>query len=118
MKKAEREVAEGKTTYLIERHDEQLKLTVPSAWKVTFGPAAPPRKDGQHYYGGGKFALRFYEAENRQRAIFTDVVSFRDLALPMERRVTRVEKNATSRKDEKGSNEAADTYIEEAWVTV
>lgn len=109
---------EGNTVYLIERtNGEEIRLTVPSAWKVTFGPAAPPRKDGYAAsYGAGRFALRFYEAENKQRAIFTDVCGFRDLSLAMEKKVKRVEESSSSYKSEKGSNAAQAIEIEEAWV--
>ena len=74
------------TVYLITHEDgTERKITVPSAWKVTFGPAAR----GANKAGGGAnykvpLALRFYENETKQRAIFTDVVSFRDLSIKIE----------------------------------
>ena len=73
------------TIYLITHEDKtERKITVPSDWKVTFGPAAK----GMYKSGTQNFkvplALRFYEAETKQRAIFTDVVSFRDLSIETE----------------------------------
>ena len=73
------------TTYLIEKENgKRFKITVPSEWKVTFGPAArglDGKKSGASYKI--PLALRFYENETKQRAIFTDVVSFRDMSIPI-----------------------------------
>ena len=70
-------------TYLIE-HDNGTKrrITVPADWKVTFGPAAK----GDRGKSGIKMplALRFYESDTKQRAIFTDVISFRDMSIKIE----------------------------------
>jgi hypothetical protein len=68
--------SEPTTTYLIETKDEWVEMTVPSTWKVTFGPMAPG--SSAHY---DKVGLRFYEAENKQRAYVPDVRSFRDLSI-------------------------------------
>lgn len=73
------------TTYLITHENKiERKITVPSSWKVTFGPAAKGMNKGNS--GGLRIplALRFYEAETKQRAIFTDVVSFRDMSIKIE----------------------------------
>lgn len=76
------------TTYILELRGGNLrKVTVPSNWKVTFGPLVPYTK-----HGGGEAhpALRFYESKEKQRAIFTDVVSFRDESIPIQERITKV----------------------------
>lgn len=75
---------DGETTYLIEfKNDKRQKITVPSSWKVTFGPAvAGVNKRNSDLQM--PMALRFYEAENKQRAIFTDVRSFRDISIMIE----------------------------------
>ena len=83
------------TTYLITHEDRtERKITVPSDWKVTFGPAAR----GVHKYSGPSggaikipLALRFYESENKQRAIFTDVLSFRDMSIRTEVKQVKVQ---------------------------
>jgi len=68
------------TTYLIVHTDgTERRITVPSDWKVTFGPVAK----GVNKTYQMPLALRFYENETRQRAIFTDVVSFRDMSIPI-----------------------------------
>lgn len=67
---------------------EKYRLEVPEDWKVTFGPAFIPRGNGRPHHGNtAPMALRFYESETKQRAIFTDVVSFRDVDLPYLRQV-------------------------------
>lgn len=70
-----------KKTYLVEkRSGERVKITVPEDWKVTFGPIAVGGRSGN----SGSLALRFYESDTKQRAIFTGVESFRDLSIPVE----------------------------------
>lgn len=87
-------MAEGTRTYLVERKHEKLRVTVPADWKVTFGPVQP----GREGYGGDRgYALRFYETKEKQRAVFTDVVSFRDLSLPVERLVISKEEKTTNK---------------------
>lgn len=73
------------TTYIIEfANDKKQKITVPTKWIVTFGPAAAGvNKKTSGYSGNVPLALRFYEGKN-QRAIFTDVVSFRDMSIQIE----------------------------------
>jgi len=78
---------EEKVTYLVERSDgSRFKITVPEDWKVTFGPAVTSQSKNPHlpqYAGKIPMALRFYESETKQRAIFTNVVSFRDISIPL-----------------------------------
>lgn len=80
-------------TYLVEqRGNVQRRVTVPEDWKVTFGPLAPGSK---HMNGQEKLCLRMYETKEKQRAVFTDVVSFRDLSIPVEvRKVHKQEQRA------------------------
>ena len=88
---------EKKITYLIEKEDgTRMTIKIPESWKVTFGPAT---KGGNRGLGAGTnlkmpMALRFYENDTKQRAIFTDVVSFRDMSIPVE-----VEKTDIREKD-------------------
>ena len=71
-------------TYLIEyKNGTKQKITVPSTWKVTFGPAAKGTR-GDRTGLQMPLALRFYESDTKQRAIFTDVVNFRDTSIKIE----------------------------------
>lgn len=71
-------------TYQVVGKEEVFEIVVPEAWKVTFGPVSVGggRVNGE---GAGSMALRFYEDDKRQRAIFTGVRSFRDLSIPIRR---------------------------------
>lgn len=70
--------------YQVVGKEEVFEIAVPEDWKVTFGPVAvgSGRINSE---GGGSMALRFYEDDKRQRAIFTGVRSFRDLSIPIRR---------------------------------
>jgi hypothetical protein len=75
-------------TLLVEDSAGEFKITIPAAWKVTFGAF----QNNTNRYGDavvGGPALRIYEAENKQRACFVGVRCFRDMSIPMERAVIR-----------------------------
>jgi hypothetical protein len=79
-------------TYILTHEDGTIrKVTVPADWKVTFGPAVKglnaSNKPAQHYKI--PMALRFYESDTKQRAIFTDIVSFRDEAIKIQEQVVK-----------------------------
>lgn len=89
---AKKKTTEKMTTYILTMLGGGLrKVTVPSAYKVTFGPLVMPKKgDGGGYAENNSrtLCLRFYEGTT-QRAVFTDVRSFRDQSIPIEERITR-----------------------------
>jgi hypothetical protein len=77
-------MSESTKTYLIHHKDgSKRRITVPESWKVTFGPATRGNRD-KHSNLKMPMALRFYESDAKQRAIFTDVVSFRDTSIKIE----------------------------------
>ena len=84
-KKLRTEVA-MKTYVLDMKSGGQRKVTVPAAWKVTFGPLVPGTRDGN---GNSNLCLRFYESANQQRAVFANVVAFRDESIQILEKVTR-----------------------------
>jgi len=95
-------------TYIIETKGGMLrKVTVPEAWKVTFGPLMPGTRGDQ------ALALRFYEAGDKQRAVFVDVKSFRDASIPVRERVTKT-KAQRVRRDAPGG---AKDVVMEARIT-
>ena len=80
-----------KTYILIHDDGTRKKITVPENWKVTFGPAAK----GMNSSNNGTnlkmpLALRFYEDEKHQRAIFTDVKSFMDSSIKIEEEIVNI----------------------------
>ena len=78
-------------TYLVEFTDgSRKKITVPDTWKVTFGPVVKSLRNtaaSVDYSDKMPVALRFYESETKQRAIFTNVKSFRDMSILIEEEV-------------------------------
>jgi hypothetical protein len=102
-------------TYLIETSDKNaLQIEIPEDWKVTYGPVTP----GSKSYGGDNYALRIYESDTKQRAIFTNVRSFRDLSIPVRRLIRSVEGESTWYEDESISSTASQTRVREEWKDV
>jgi hypothetical protein len=65
------------TTYEIKFSDRQptMRITIPSTWKVTFGAIVPGKTVSA-------YGLRIWEGTDKQRAVFANVESFRDLSIP------------------------------------
>ena len=103
------------TTYLIEKGNEKLRITVPKDWKVTFGPIVP---GGQRrgYDGSAPNCLRFYESNDKQRAIFTGVTSFRDTSIPVEKLHYKVESTTDNKKNHKSESSKHTVEREEEWL--
>ena len=82
-----------KTYILVHDDNTRKKITVPENWKVTFGPAAAGSNRGTNSTNNLKMpmALRFYEDEKHQRAIFTDVKSFMDSRIKIEEEIVSVQ---------------------------
>jgi hypothetical protein len=62
----------------------EFVLEISASWKVTFGAVNP----GGQMSGRDLHCLRVYEGE-KLRAVFCDVRGFRDLAIPLARKVTK-----------------------------
>lgn len=59
-------------------------IEVPASWKVTFANVNPNAPSG----GNGGHCLRIYEGE-KLRAVYCDIVGFRDLSIPFAREVAQ-----------------------------
>lgn len=82
--------SEEMKTYLLEIGHERRKkkVTVPAAWKLTYGFAVPGAQSG----GSNPLVLRFYEGNKENlRALFDDVRSVRDSVISIEEEVVKVE---------------------------
>lgn len=108
----------GKTVYLLElKNGNQRRLTVPSNWTVTFGPTVPfEAKSGGRY--DNCWALRLYEGSTKSklRAIFTDVVSFRDMGIKVLEKQVRVKRSTIQKASHKGGKSVEVEARMEAWV--
>jgi hypothetical protein len=98
-------------TYLIERSGETIQIDIPEDWKVTYGPVTPGSKGSY----GGDYALRIYETDTKQRAIFTQVKAFRDLAIPVRRLVRSTEGESSWSEDENSSSTSSKVQVHEEW---
>lgn len=104
-------VEETLKTYLIETNNGSIQIDIPDDWKVTYGPVSPGAKGY-----GNDLALRIYESETKQRAIFTGVRSFRDMSIPVRRKVTSETGATTWDHDENHSSQATNVNRKDSWV--
>ena len=104
----------GTRTYLVEKAGgKRLRITVPETWKVTFAPVYM----GEKSFGSSKvMALRFYESDTKQRAIFTEVTSFRDVSIPVEYEHVTTEGSTEWRTSEDGSERVEKIRRKREWA--
>lgn len=87
---------EALKTYILETPTGVRHVSVPAHWRLTFGPTCPYSKDGPSRMSN-KWSLRFYEnSKDNLRAIFTDVVAFRDKDIRVMERRTEVERRVVA----------------------
>jgi hypothetical protein len=105
--------------YYIEKTDgEKLMVEVPDTWKITFGPVAVGKPNGYNS-GNGSMALRFYESDTKQRAIFTGVASFIDTSLKVKKLiVTKKTQEEVEKRDLKNYRKDGSVLIKSDWVDV
>ena len=116
MKKDEKK--EKTVTLLIVCKDGKRIIEIPDTWKITYGRlhGGDSRAGG---FGDGN-VLRIYESKEKQRAIFTNVVSFIDLSIKVKKLVAKKEEEITiktksgGKKRERQHEERQD--IQEEWV--
>ncbi len=103
---------EVKTYMLSMRDGSRQKVTVPAKWRVTFG-ALYPGKEGN----SGKSALRFWEGnKENQRAVFTEVESFRDMSIQIEVEQTQSNEHVGIVKTELGDKNVVMRAEVKQWV--
>jgi len=104
---------DGLITYLIQRGGQpDFQLQVPASWKLTFGAVNPASQVSRH----DLHCLRVWEGE-KLRAVFCDVRGFRDLSLPLARKVSRETGATTWTRDDMGNFEQSQKrQIEESYV--
>jgi hypothetical protein len=73
--------------YLISAAPTDFVIEVPANWKLTFG-AVNPGGNGTPGRYGDLHCLRLWEGE-KLRAVYCDVKGFRDLSIPLARKIDR-----------------------------
>ncbi len=83
---------ETRTLLITLKNGDEIQIDIPTSWKVTYGYVQTgfTSKDGRTV----PMALRIYETDKHQRAIFTDVASFRDMSIPIRVKKVSVQEKA------------------------
>lgn len=75
-------------------------IEIPADWRLTFSSVNPAAMGHGGYREG--FCLRVYEGE-KLRAVYANVVAFRDLSIPLARKVQTETGNARWTRDDAGN---------------
>jgi len=104
-----------RTIEIVFSDDSVRRVTIPASWKVTFGAIVPTARAAEAG-GYGGWGLRIYEAQDRQRAVFTGVHSFYDVAI--EQKVHAIRKFGTDEwfKDDGSWTEARRDLVQFDWI--
>lgn len=86
------EKKEALKSYILKTDSGTKRITIPGAWKITYGKLHGGRVEGKGSYGDqGQNVLRIYESKEKQRAVFTGVKEFIDTDIKFEKLVTNKE---------------------------
>lgn len=96
--------SDEKIKYLVSDKQGEFIIELPATWKVTFAAVNP--SNGQSYRDG--FCLRVWEGQ-KLRAVFNNVQRFRDLSIPLARKVSRETGSSSWTQDSQGNFEEART---------
>lgn len=89
----------AKIRYLVQQQSADFVIEVPASWKLTFGMVNPGSEMGR---SGSLHCLRVYEGE-KVRAVYCDIKGFRDLSIPMARKVQSETRSSEWRQDSEGN---------------
>jgi hypothetical protein len=70
-----------RTYEVVTRDLGSFRIKIPETWKVTYGPVVGAKGDGGQFQGN---ALRVWESDTKQRALFMGVISFCDRSIEVE----------------------------------
>jgi hypothetical protein len=97
---------------------EDFIIEVESTWKLTFGAVNP----GSQMTGRDLHCLRIYDGPNTKtaalRAVICDVKGFRDLSIPLARKVSMETGSATWTQDSGGNFERSESRAIESSIVV
>jgi hypothetical protein len=91
--------ADATIRYLVSQDKGEFVIEIPANWKVTFGAVNPGSADGMRR---DLHCMRVYEGE-KVRAVYCDVRGFRDLSIPMARKVQSETRASTWSQDSTGN---------------
>jgi len=77
---------ETKTYEIVFLGGHRQRITVPATWKVSFGAIVPSSKGSST---NGAWGLRVWEATDKQRAVYSGVVEFWDISIPVQVKAAR-----------------------------
>lgn len=89
---------EVKINYLVNADKGDFIIEIPAHWKVTFGAVNPGGNMSRH----DLHCLRVWEGE-KLRAVYCDIRGFRDLSIPMCRKVQAETRSSTWTMDSAGN---------------
>ena len=105
---------------LVSARPSDFVIQIPATWKLTFGAVNPG--DGGVGRHGDLHCLRVYEGQagdekGKLRAVYCDVKGFRDLSIPLIRKVEKQTGASEWTEDSEGNFQIkADRQIERSWT--
>jgi hypothetical protein len=98
--------------------DKTFRIQIPEDARVTFGPWAPPSKDGSRWGEEGKRGtLRVYgRTKEDVLAVFAGVTGFRDMAIGYAEQVAKEEGATLWKDDVKGYTRETKVTRDTTWV--
>lgn len=101
-RKTTRKKTDDKIKYLVKASPEDFILELPASWRLTFGAVNPGAGNGMGRHD--LHCLRVYDGQ-KLRGVYTDVRGFRDLSVPLARKVSSETGAATWNMDSAGNFE-------------
>jgi len=110
-------MADDTKKYLVLQRDGEFVIELPPEYKLTFGAVNP---GGQGMGGHDLHCLRVYDGANTKsahlRGVFCDVRAFRDLSIPLARKVKKETGSTSWTMDSEGNFDRSQArQIESSW---
>lgn len=101
--------------YLVLSSDGDFVIEIPAHWRVTFG-YVNPSSSGDAYNRGQGHCLRVWEGE-KLRAVWGNVRGFRDMAIPLARKISKETGASEWTRDSLGNfKQSSEASIEHALI--
>lgn len=92
--------------YLVSDNKGEFVVELPPGWKLTFAAVNPAAVAGGRGFGDGGYALRIWQGD-KLRAVFCNVRGFRDLSIPLARKIEKQTGTAQWTMDSEGNFETS-----------